>query len=155
MVAHPVTFPSSPGTIVDEGLPKQLLTFCQEIADGMRYLSRRGFVHRDLAARNILLSKGLSCKVGALDATDCASTWHRVLCDLRRNGASEVDCARGVYSYINTVAACARLHTFACTLYTICVQEKWPLTKCSLSMECALCELHSKVYQQNSQRKDW
>ena len=58
--------PPSPGTIVDEGLPKQLLTFCQEIAEGMRYLSRRGFVHRDLAARNILISKELSCKVGAL-----------------------------------------------------------------------------------------
>ena len=61
-------FLSSPGTIVDEGLPKQLLTFCQEIAEGMRYLSRRGFVHRDLAARNILVSKGLSCKVGGLAA---------------------------------------------------------------------------------------
>ena len=34
----------------------------------MRYLSRRGFVHRDLAARNILVSKGLSCKVGGLAA---------------------------------------------------------------------------------------
>ena len=59
-------FFSSPGTIVDEGLPKQLLRFCQEIAEGMRYLSRRGFVHRDLAARNILVSKGLSCKVGGV-----------------------------------------------------------------------------------------
>ena len=62
-------FLSSPGTIADEGLPKQLLTFCQEIAEGMRYLSRRGFVHRDLAARNILVSKGLSCKVGGLAAS--------------------------------------------------------------------------------------
>jgi len=62
----------SPGTVVDECLPKQLLTFCQEIAEGMRYLSRRGFVHRDLAARNILLSKDLSCKVSALATTDYA-----------------------------------------------------------------------------------
>ena len=38
----------------------------------MRYLSRRGFVHRDLAARNILVSKGLSCKVGGLATTDYA-----------------------------------------------------------------------------------
>ena len=64
------TLSPSPGTIVDEGLPKQLLTFCQEIAEGMRYLSRRGFVHRDLAARNILLSKELSCKVSILATTD-------------------------------------------------------------------------------------
>ena len=58
------TLSPSPGTVVDECLPKQLLTFCQEIAEGMRYLSRRGFVHRDLAARNILLSKELICMVG-------------------------------------------------------------------------------------------
>ena len=66
------TLSPSSGTVVDEGLPKQLLTFCQEIAEGMRYLSRRGFVHRDLAARNILLSKDLSCKVSALATTDYA-----------------------------------------------------------------------------------
>ena len=66
---HLIYILSSPGTIVDEGLPKQLLTFCQEIAEGMRYLSSRGFVHRDLAARNILVSKGLSCKVGEIAAT--------------------------------------------------------------------------------------
>ena len=66
------TLSPSSGTIVDEDLPKQLLTFCQEIAEGMRYLSRRGFVHRDLAARNILLSKDLSCKVSALATTDYA-----------------------------------------------------------------------------------
>ena len=64
------TLSLSPGAIVDEGLPKQLLTFCQEIAEGMRYLSKRGFIHRDLAARNILLSKELSCKVSALATTD-------------------------------------------------------------------------------------
>ena len=45
----------------------------------MGYLSRRGFVHRDLAARNILLSKGLSCKVGVLAATDCASALQSIV----------------------------------------------------------------------------
>ena len=91
---HLIYILSSPGTIVDEGLPKQLLTFCQEIAEGMRYLSRRGFVHRDLAARNILVSKGLSCKVGGIAASyrPCVNStvaftsatlpfllWHRLL----------------------------------------------------------------------------
>ena len=43
--------------------PIELLRFCREIADGMKYLSNKGFVHRDLAARNILLDKNLKCKV--------------------------------------------------------------------------------------------
>ena len=44
-------------------LPSTLLRFCQEIADGMRYLSQKGFIHRDLAARNVLLTADIKCKV--------------------------------------------------------------------------------------------
>ena len=44
-------------------LPDQLLRFCQEIADAMDYLSKKGFIHRDLAARNILLTADVKCKV--------------------------------------------------------------------------------------------
>ena len=44
-------------------LPHQLLQFCREVADGMKYLSNKGFVHRDLAARNVLLDKDLKCHV--------------------------------------------------------------------------------------------
>ena len=40
-----------------------LLKFCREIAEGMKYLSLKGFIHRDLAARNILLDKDMKCKV--------------------------------------------------------------------------------------------
>ena len=47
----------------DPGLPKKLLQFCVEIADGMSYLSKKGFIHRDLAARNVLLDKEWHCKV--------------------------------------------------------------------------------------------
>ena len=50
-------------SLLSSNLPHQLLQFCREIADGMKYLSDKGFVHRDLAARNILLDKGLRCKV--------------------------------------------------------------------------------------------
>ena len=47
----------------DSDLPKKLLQFCLETADGMSYLSKKCFVHRDLAARNILLDKEWHCKV--------------------------------------------------------------------------------------------
>ena len=48
---------------VQEELPLQLLRFCQEIADAMEYLSKKGFIHRDLAARNILPNEEYTAKV--------------------------------------------------------------------------------------------
>lgn len=46
-----------------DSLPVQFLKFCQEIASGMDYLSRKSFVHRDLAARNVFLTENCTCKV--------------------------------------------------------------------------------------------
>ena len=43
-----------------------LLRFCQEIADAMDYLSKKGFIHRDLAARNILLNEEYIAKVSTV-----------------------------------------------------------------------------------------
>ena len=48
---------------MDSVLPPVLLKYCREIAFGMCYLARIGFVHRDLAARNILVSGEGMCKV--------------------------------------------------------------------------------------------
>ncbi|XP_075916753.1 ephrin type-A receptor 3-like [Petromyzon marinus] len=41
----------------------QLLGMLRDVASGMEYLSRKGYVHRDLAARNVLVSGELTCKV--------------------------------------------------------------------------------------------
>eukprot|EP00038_Savillea_parva_P006120 m.161761 g.161761 ORF g.161761 m.161761 type:complete len:2425 (-) comp12114_c0_seq1:110-7384(-) len=56
-----------------------LLTFCADVAKGLRYLSSRSIVHRDIAARNILLDAAMQCKVAdfgmsiALPSNDAAS----------------------------------------------------------------------------------
>ena len=47
----------------EQELSLLLLKFCQQIAEGMRYLSSMGFVHKELSARNIQLDESLNCKV--------------------------------------------------------------------------------------------
>ena len=59
---HSLLHPNRPKSDVRQ-LQNQLLRFCQEIADAMEYLSKKGFIHRDLAARNILLTADTKCKV--------------------------------------------------------------------------------------------
>ena len=46
-----------------EELSKSLQRFCQEVADGMGYLSAIGVIHHALSARYILLDDNKSCKV--------------------------------------------------------------------------------------------
>ena len=55
---------SSADEELDSNVPSTLLTYCQQVAYGLRYLSKKSFVHRDIAARNILITEDLkTCKV--------------------------------------------------------------------------------------------
>ena len=69
---------TSPGKMVADSVPYQLLNFSKQVALGLHYLSCRGFVHRDLAARNILVSDN-TCKV--VPHTFINSTWYLIFHD--------------------------------------------------------------------------
>lgn len=43
--------------------PQNLLSYSQQVALAMHYLSSKAFVHRDLAARNIFVTQENICKV--------------------------------------------------------------------------------------------
>jgi len=35
-----------------------------QVADGMQYVEKQGYIHRDLAARNVLVGKNYMIKIG-------------------------------------------------------------------------------------------
>ena len=72
------TSPCSHASVVNDSTPSLLLKFCGQIAEGMKYLSGKGFIHRDLAASNILLDNNQNCKV----FSDARTLSRLVVCEL-------------------------------------------------------------------------
>eukprot|EP00731_Ephydatia_muelleri_P014765 Em0008g485a len=60
---HLMTMRPDPGQMIWSHIPQSLLTYSQQVALGMQYLSSKSFVHRDLAARNVLITKACVCKI--------------------------------------------------------------------------------------------
>eukprot|EP00731_Ephydatia_muelleri_P014740 Em0008g460a len=60
---HLMTMRPDPGQMILSHVRQSLLTYSQQVALGMQYLSSKSFVHRDLAARNVLVTKACMCKI--------------------------------------------------------------------------------------------
>ena len=50
--------------MVNSDVPSLLLSYSQQVALGMHYLSSKTFIHRDLEAKNIFVTGDNICKVG-------------------------------------------------------------------------------------------
>ncbi|GMT26858.1 hypothetical protein PFISCL1PPCAC_18155, partial [Pristionchus fissidentatus] len=61
MLEHPNYANVDPSSIITQA---QQLRFSVQIANGLEFLSSRGYIHRDIAARNILVDDNYSCKIG-------------------------------------------------------------------------------------------
>ena len=50
-----------------------------QVADGMQYVEKQGYIHRDLAARNVLVGKNYLIKIGDFGLARCDNTYEAKL----------------------------------------------------------------------------
>ena len=63
---------TSPGQMVSGDVPSILLSYSQQVALGMHYLSSgKNFIHRDLEAKNIFVTRDDICKVATSSIILC------------------------------------------------------------------------------------
>eukprot|EP00117_Sycon_ciliatum_P044559 scpid79279/ scgid2436/ Ephrin type-A receptor 3; EPH-like kinase 4; Tyrosine-protein kinase TYRO4; Tyrosine-protein kinase receptor ETK1 len=100
----------------DHGLPRQLLSFSQEIACGLAYLHQQSFLHRDLSGKHLMLTEDFRCKI-------CDVAMSPVLADesffTSRDGKLEVKwCAPEVLSHRDFSCA-SDVWSFSVVLYEV------------------------------------
>jgi serine/threonine protein kinase len=108
-------------TIEDCEAAQTLVRFAREIADGMNYLSGKGFVHRDLAARNILLDANHVCKIGDFGMAKKLANTYYIIDDITLAG---MWAPLEYYDMESKYSTASDVWSYACVLY-----EMWSLGK--------------------------
>jgi serine/threonine protein kinase len=130
---HLVSLRPLDGAEVDPSLPYTVLSYCRQVAAGMYYLSRKGFVHRDIAARNILLSEDREiCKIADFGMSrDLADETYYI----SSGGQIPVKWTAPEALHYKKSSAASDVWSFGCLMYEIWSLGHKPFEQCN-NMDC-------------------